>query len=487
MDFNAFYASLQTSLGTHIPQILGAIAILILGWIVAILARAGMRRVLHLMRVDNRIAESTGTRVSTESALASAVFWLVMLATVIAALNALDLTMLSNPFALMMSDIIGYLPHLLAGAVLCVIAWLVATVLRSAATRVLAMTSLDERLSAAAGMAPMSQRAGNVLFWLVILLFLPAILSAFRLHGVLGPVQIMFGEFLGILPNLFGAALIAFVGYVVARVLRALTTNLLAAAGLDSVNQRIGLDSSIRLSQLAGTIVFIVVFVPALIAALDAARIDAIARPATLMLQRMIEAVPHIIAATAIILVAWYVARFAARLIARLLESAGVDALPPKLGIEHALSGATRPSRLASMLVMFFAMLFAVVEAANQLGFTQVREVVTGFLRFAGDVVLGAVILTVGFWLANVAHAAIDKASGPHTKGLANIARIAILGLVIAMGLRAMGIANEIVQLAFALTLGAVAVAVALAFGLGGREAASKLTQHWVDQWRNRS
>ena len=54
------------------------------------------------------------------------------------------------------------------------------------------------------------------------------------------------------------------------------------------------------------------------------------------------------------------------------------------------------------------------------------------------------------------------------------------------MGLRAMGIANEIVQLAFALTLGAVAMAVALAFGLGGREAAGKLTQHWVDQWRNR-
>jgi hypothetical protein len=272
----------------------------------------------------------------------------------------------------------------------------------------------------------------------------------------------------------------------VARVLRALTTNLLAAAGLDKVNERIGLDGAIKLSHLVGTIVFIVVFVPALIAALDAARIDAIARPTALMLQRMVDAVPHIIAATAIVLVAWYAARFAAGLISRLLESAGADALPAKLGVEHALSGTTRPSRLASMLVMFFAMLFAVVEAANQLGFTQVREIVSGFLRFAGDVLLGGAILTIGFWLANLAHAAINKASGPHSSGLANIARVAILGLVIAMGLRAMGIANEIVQLAFALTLGAVAVAVALAFGLGGREAAGKLTQHWVDRWRGR-
>jgi hypothetical protein len=216
-------------------------------------------------------------------------------------------------------------------------------------------------------------------------------------------------------------------------------------------------------------------------------RIDAIARPTSLMLQRMVEAVPHIIAATAIILVTWYAARFAAKLLARLLESAGVDALPAKLGVEHALSGTTRPSHLVELLLVFFAMLFAIVEAANQLGFTQVREVVTGFLRFAGDIVLGGAILTIGFWLANLVHAAINKASGPHTSGLATIARIAILGLVIAMGLRAMGIANEIVQLAFALTLGAVAVAVALAFGLGGREAAGKLTQHWVDQWRNRN
>lgn len=52
------------------------------------------------------------------------------------------------------------------------------------------------------------------------------------------------------------------------------------------------------------------------------------------------------------------------------------------------------------------------------------------------------------------------------------------------MGLRAMGIANEMVQLAFALSFGAAAVAVALSFGLGGREAAGKLLEHWVARWR---
>ena len=78
----------------------------------------------------------------------------------------------------------------------------------------------------------------------------------------------------------------------------------------------------------------------------------------------------------------------------------------------------------------------------------------------------GGLIITIGFWLSNLAHAAIVQAG---SASAANIARFAILGLILAMGLRAMGLADDIVNLAFGLTLGAIAVAVALSFGLGGR------------------
>jgi hypothetical protein len=67
---------------------------------------------------------------------------------------------------------------------------------------------------------------------------------------------------------------------------------------------------------------------------------------------------------------------------------------------------------------------------------------------------------------------------------LASIVRIAILGLVLAMGLRAMGIADDIVNLAFGLTLGALAVTVALSFGIGGRQAAGKQMEYWFSKWR---
>jgi hypothetical protein len=481
MNTHVFYETLQNALGHNLLQILGGLLVLVVGWLLAVLARAGSHRLLHLLRLNSRVSESAAAPVDLESPIASGIFWLVLLVTLVAVLNALNLSYVSAPFADLLTGITGYLPNLLAGTVLVIVTWLVATFVRALVKRALAATSLDERLSAEAGMRPMSQTAGDVLFWLVILFFLPAILSAYALYGVLEPVRAMLAKVLDMVPNVFAATVVGLVGWLVARILRALVSNLLNAAGADSINERIGLDPAIRLSRLLGTIVFILVFVPSLIAALDALRIEAISEPAAHMLSQILDAVPNILAATVILLLTWYVAKFGGELIARLLESAGFDSLPAKLGLDHALSGNTSPSSLASFFLKFFAMLFACVEAAAQLGFYEVSDVVTTFISFGGDILLGGAILVVGFWLSGVAYRAIVKASPERSTLIANVARFAIIGLVVAMGLRAMGIANEIVQLAFGLTLGAVAIAVALAFGLGGREAAGRLAQRWID------
>ena len=484
MDLSALAVSLQSTLGAHLPGVLGALGILVLGWVLAVVARAATRKLLGMLKVNKRIEESAHQHMDVETGIAIGIFWLIILVTLVGVFNALDLSTVSNPFAEMITQILGYLPRLVAGTVLVLIVWLIATVLRAIATRVLGATSLDEKIAAEAGMEPLSKNAGNVLFWLVILLFLPAILAAFDLRGLLEPVQSMLNKILDLIPNIFAAAVIGFVGWLVARVLRGLVSNLLVATGVDRAAHTAGLHESVRISRLAGTIVFIVVFVPSLIAALDALKIEAISRPATDMLARFLDAVPNLVAAALILVVTYYVARFAAQLLARLLSSLGADALPQKLGIQTMFQGGMKPSNLVGWLLLFFAMLFATVEAANRLEFTQVRDVVTTFIEFGGHVLLGGVILVVGFWLANVAYLAISRASGERTAGLAQVARLAILGLVIAMGLRAMGIADDIVNLGFLLTFGAVAIAVALSFGLGGREAAGRQMEHWLSKLR---
>ena len=197
----------------------------------------------------------------------------------------------------------------------------------------------DDKLAKEAGMEPMSKNVGNVLFWLVILLFMPSILAAYDLRGLLEPVQSMLTRLLDMVPNVFGAAVIGFVGWLVAKVLRGLVTNLLGAAGADKMGSQIGLADAVKLSRLAGTIVFILVFVPTLIAALDALRIDAISRPATEMLERLLAAVPNLVAAALILVVTWYVAKFAADVLARLLAGMGLDTIPEKLGIGGAFAG----------------------------------------------------------------------------------------------------------------------------------------------------
>jgi hypothetical protein len=273
------------------------------------------------------------------------------------------------------------------------------------------------------------------------------------------------------------------VGWIVATVLRNLSTQLSRTAGIDQLGSKAGLAPAVRLSGVLGTLVFIAVLLPSLIAALDALKIEAISRPATDMLAMLLAAVPHLIAAALILVITWMVASFASQLLASLLAALGFDTLPERVGLAHAF-GALPASQFVGRVAFFFAMLFATVEAAGQLGFSQVSDLVTRFIAFGAQVLLGSAILVIGFWLANVAAEAIDRASGANGKGLSRMARFAILALVLAMGLRAMGIADDIVNLAFGLTLGAVAVAVALSFGLGGREAAGKLMEHWLARFR---
>jgi len=485
MDMSALGNALQTTLGTHLPSIFAALAIFALGWLAAVVLRAGTRKLLAILRVNARIEESTNQAVDVENPIALGVFWLIILVALVAVFNVLDLTALSGPLGGVVDSFLGYLPHLVAGTILVLLAWVLATVVRSLAEKALQATGFDEKLSEAAGMEPMSKSAGNALFWLVILLFLPAVLSAYQLFGLLEPVQQMLTKFLAILPNVIGALLIGLVGWLVAKVLRGLVINLLLAAGADNLGKSVGLSEQVQISRLVGTLVFLFVFIPSLIAALDALALEAISAPATDMLGQIMSAIPNLLAAAAILVLTYYVARFAADLLSKLLSGIGFDTLPEKLGMAHAFPGENTPSRFAGRLAMFFAMLFATVEAANRLGFEQVSDIVSMFIRFGGDVLLGGVILVIGFWLANLAYEAINRASGEGTTGLARVAHVAIIGLVAAMGLRAMGIADDIVNLAFALTLGSVAVATALSFGLGGREAAGRQLEHWLKKLRN--
>ena len=389
----------------------------------------------------------------------------------------MNLQQVSGPLQSLVDRFLGFLPQLIAAGVLILVAWVLATLARKVATSALTSTQLDEKVTSAAGMRPLSENLGHVLYALVLLLFVPVILGVMELDGLLLPVQDMIGNVLGMLPNFIAAGLLAAIGWYVAGLLRTLVTNLLAVSGADRLGERAGLKGTTTVSGLVGLIVFIFVFVPALIAALNALKIEAISSPAVNMLDVFMNAIPNLFAAGVILAIAFFVANLVREFVGSLLGGVGFDRVPGRLGVGKVVPEGQTPSGLAGRIAAFFVLLFAVVEASDILGFVQVADVVAMLIDFGGQVLLGVAIIAVGLWIANIAHGAIARLERTNAAFMAGLARIAILGVVFAMGLRAMDIAENIVNLAFGFTIGAVAVAVALSFGLGGREAAGKQRQ----------
>ena len=485
MDIRSTFESITATLGDTLPSMLAAVGILVVGWLVAVILRAGTRRLLDAANLNERIASSTDSEVDAESWGATGVFWIVMFLVLIAFFNVLDLEIVSEPLQALVTKVFEFGPSLFAGAILALVAWVLANIVRTLTTSALSKTTIDEKVSQAAEMKPVSDSIGDVLYWLILLMFLPAILGTLKMEGLLVPVQGMVDKILAMLPNILAAAIIGLVGWFVARILRDLVQNLLQVVGFDRVGEKAGLTGNVSLSQLAGLLVFVFVFVPALVAALNTLQIEAISGPATQMLSAFMAAIPDIFAAVIILSIAFVLARFVSGLVSRMLEGLGANALPEKLGLAAVSSDGFSLSAFVGQVVSVFIMLFATVEAANRLGFEQVSTIVSTLIEFAGQILLGGVILTAGFWIAGVAHTAVIRVAGESAATMAGILRVAILGLVLAMGLRAMGIADDIVNLAFGLVLGAIAVAFALSFGLGGREAAGKQMEHWLAKLRN--
>ncbi|THU04449.1 hypothetical protein E9531_03395 [Lampropedia puyangensis] len=491
----SFSEQLQASLGGYLPLMLGAIAILLVGLVIALLVKAGIRKGLTALRLDERLNQQAETPVSFTKIAANTGFWFVVLLTLLAMFSTLRFDALYQPFSSLASEVMLYLPRIFLAGILALTAWVLAVVLKLGINKMTASTQLDEKLSESADVKPIGAVLGDVVFWLILLLFLPAIVAALQIQGLTAPLTDLTQRLTGSLPNIFAAAVIGFAGWLLAKVLRGLVTNLSGAAGADRFGQSLGLPAEIRVSRLLGTLTFTFIIIPTIIAALDALQISAISDPAVGMLSQFMDAVPNIFAATLIVLVAWCVGRAVCNLIVRLLDNLGFDRLPSRLGLKCQQANTPadnnprctlRPATLIGRLAWFFVMLFATMEAANQLGFDGLRDLLMVFIDFGSDVLLGSVILLVGYWLADVVGKAIVQANAGAGRLPARIARVAIMALVLAMGLRAMGIADDIINLGFGLVLGAVAVAVALAFGLGGREAAGQLAQRWVDKYLNK-
>ncbi len=215
----------------------------------------------------------------------------------------------------------------------------------------------------------------------------------------------------------------------------------------------------------------IVLFVS--IAALEALNIQSISEPASDMLRRIFAAIPNILAAAILLGIGYLVSRFVAQMLKEILPGLGVDRALAETGLTTGITGA---SAILARVVQVAIILFFAIAATRILGFPELTAILDQILELGGRVVFGAVVIGVGFLIANMLARIIAGDEARSTP--ATIVKWITIVLFVFMGLQFTGIGGMIPTTALTILVAGVSVAGAVAFGLGGRDwAARKLEE----------
>ena len=396
------------------------------------------------------------------------------------------------------AQLMNWGPKILIAILILIATWVVARAVKWVIQKAIDRTPALRKHMTGGPEETVGHQLGTIAKLIIWLVGIMAALQFLGIGQILAPVNELVTEIFAFLPNLIAAGLIFFVGLIVARIVRRLVETVLIAANVDGLLARVGIGSTegtvrtspeavpagmapgatrASLARAAGVLVYALIIIPVAIAALQALQIEAIAGPATAMLNEILTAIPRVLAAALWIGIAFVAARFLKMIIEAILPPTGFDDAVRSTGV---LPAAAFPSRIVANIAMIAIILAASIEAARQLGGDQIAIFLAQVTARGGKVIFGSLIIVVGIFLARIIANLVGSGTGEG--GFAQtIIRYAIIALFTAIGLTFMGLADQIVMMAFGLILGAAAIATALAFGLGGRDAAARILERWAD------
>lgn len=484
-----------------IPVLIKAIVLLALFWIVARLVGAAISKLLSLTKLDERAARdwglgellkrNDGTKLSIESIVGSVVMWIILLVGFVAFFNALQLNMVAGPLQGIVDSIAKVVPSLLKAAVILFAYWAIASVARLGLVKLLGAAKFDAR---AARFFPSrevdgkivgpTELAGRLLFYIILLFGIPPFLQALGQEALVAPLQDMLSKTLAFIPHIFAAGIILLIGNIVAVIVREVVSSFLAAAGADTLADRLGVSAIFgkqKLSGLVAVIAYVFILVPIVISALDALQITAISVPVRNTLESVLAAIPAVLVASVIVFIGYAVARFVRGLVQNLLAGLGVDTLPARIGLDFLApaSGRQPLSAIIGTVVMVVILLLTASQALSSLGFDQLAALTDRFVRYLPNLFVGVIILLAALSLGRFVGGIVTQAAGasPYAGALGNVARYAIIFLGAGMALDELGVSQQIVTVAVTAVLGGVALAIGLAFGLGGKDRAKAIIE----------
>lgn len=371
-----------------------------------------------------------------------------------------------------------FLPSTIGAILILIIGWFVAGFIKRLITKFIKRTKIDDKMGT--GKVEFSSLIGKLIYFFIMIFVFMLALEKLGMTSVLDPVKNLLNGFTNYIPNIVGAGLVGYIGYMLATIVSELVG--LSGDTIQSLVPKLKLPENIDLVNILKKIVFIFIFIPLLITALNILNMDAISVPATHMLEQFFNAIPKILVAVIIIIIFVVGGKFVAGLLTDLLESLKLDGIVKKMNLGGVSSNTNLP-KLIGNIAFFFIVLFGITTALEKLEFAKLTEVLDTLVGVSGNILFGLIILIIGNWIASIAHKAMAK--DQNNLFVASIIRMCILAIFLAMGLKTMGIGDDIINMAFGITLGTIAVTIALSFGLGGRQAAGKQMERILNKFNN--
>jgi len=329
----------------------------------------------------------------------------------------------------------------------------------------------------------------KAVFWVLWLVFILLGLGQFPMVSeALAPIKGMMTNIFNYIPQLVIGGVVLAVGIMLSKVVKEALSSTLEAAQIDNLASRFGLGvsaedgtTSTSIARSLGGLAAAFVTIIFAVTAIGIWNIPGISEPVSELLTTILKYIPRIIGAAIILGIFVFIGRFVANLVKSTLPALGVD---KSLNSVASLDGEGPnfvPSNIIATVSFAGIVLMGLIAAMSTLDIPQLTKIFEIILGVGGRVVLGAIIIGVGLFIANFVSKIVTQTSGDLA---GKIIKYATMVIVTFMGLETMQLGEGIVDTAFRYSVMAAAVAAgvggAIAFGLGGREWAGKKLNEWL-------
>jgi hypothetical protein len=213
---------------------------------------------------------------------------------------------------------------------------------------------------------------------------------------------------------------------------------------------------------------------------------EAIYYSLTSALIRFVSFLPALIGAALVLIIGWLISGLLAQLIERALKAVGFENAVERSGIgDFIRRSGTRltTSGVIAALVKYFIFLIFVQAAANVLGIPQLTEIINRIILYIPNVIIAMAIIIIGTliarFLSGLVRSSVSELGVGSPNLLATLTQYIIIGFSVIAAIDQLGIAATLINTLLIGLIGSVALAVGLAFGLGGRDVAAQITQNW--------